>query len=99
MMLPFPRLRRSLAQVIYPEMRIEARLKAARESYKNDFNASHKAAFTVAGSVLTPEMAAKCRELLEEASFGQWSCRDLADSVKAVLLPSLLAASQKEGDQ
>lgn len=57
MMLPFPRLRRSLAQVIYPEMRIEARLKAAREARLFDAatsNRGHTQAFLAGRMFASP---------------------------------------------
>lgn len=56
-------------------------------------------AFTVAESVLTPEMAEQCRALIEAALSGRWSVRDLADSVKAVLAPSSEVTAPKEPGQ
>lgn len=52
-------------------------------------------AFTVALSVLTPETAAQCRALIEEAIFDQWPVQRLRDTAEAVLWPSLVAQDRR----
>lgn len=76
----FYRLRRSVALIICPEMGVEARLKAMREA-KTDL---HQTAFTAVGSALTPEKAARFREVIEAAIAGRWSFRDLGSGLVLV---------------
>lgn len=63
------------------------------------FQAEHDLAFTVAGSLLTPDTTAQCRALMEAALCDQWSVHDLGGSVKAVLAPSLGMKAQQERGQ
>jgi len=89
------RLRHRLALILCPEMGVEARLKAMREA-KTDL---HQTAFTAVGSALTPEKAARFREVMEAAIAGRWSFRDLADSAGAALGPAPSAEGRKEDGQ
>lgn len=53
--------------------------------------------FTVAKSVLTPEMASRIHSLFVTAILDQWSCRDLANSVEAEIETLLAAEGRKAG--
>lgn len=56
-------------------------------------------AFTVALSVLTPEIAARHRAVFDEAIAGQWSFQRLRDTLEAEIWPLLEVQDRRGGCQ